>query len=575
MVQLVRSLLSWLAATGVESTPAGPSVLACSDSGIVVEGSLRVGDIFVRVDTTSSSNTPCLDDCNVLFREILSDEGEGVYKTAPASFSQVFPPETYDAAHKNVAVESILPSCPKHKKGKELQMAHHGVTETQMTRRSLIFGWGSEGEAEEATSLQEQALDIMDVGVTRLSDENERKKDYDDDYYSKSKEDDDDHTASYDKPYKNECAAFFDATKKFVYDVYCVIRQLECTPYHPGTDDHYDDDDDHYDDDDSKSKDKSKDKHARRKLQKLDGRSLQGSTTVNMEAVEDDDDDHKSDSKSKSKSSSDSKSSDHKDDDLYDDDFFDDDYHPDNSGANFWMLLDAACNYVASIWEIFGGDKKDDGKNSYEDDKYYDDYYSKDSSKDKHMRTRRHLDTTDDVDTDYSWWSQLFVSHKPQESNLAEQVPALLEDWLVLEDAAASCPFTKCSGVANAEQCFAQGQHLVGDACRESLEQWDVLSSWNEMDSACQGQDYCYASNVFGQTQCDKQFYSSLMQACGTVTVTTLSSHAPITTGDLSQHCPLVSVLLYSQMQSKSEDVYKAAQESQSMFESTGCRRSS
>lgn len=269
--------------------------------------------------------------------------------------------------------------------------------------RSLLCSWlalvgfmASQGEARMARrslqtedgvtvgSLQQQALGIIDQGVMMGLSEEQRKK-YDDDYYnsksgsgSKDYDDDDD----YHKP-KGECSEFFEATKKFFYDVYCVVRQLDCTEYHPGGKP-YDDDDDHYDDD---SRSKSKDKHARRNTRQ---RSLQGTTTINMDQVtgakkDDDyyyDDDDDSYSKSKSKSSS----KDHHDDDLYDDDFFDDDYHVDNSGANFWQLLDASCQYVQSLWSIFGGDKKDHDKSgSYEDDKYYDDYYK---SKDKHVRTR-------------------------------------------------------------------------------------------------------------------------------------------------------------------------------------------
>ena len=85
MVQFARSLVSWLAATGQTSRPA---VLSCSQSSIeVADGSLAVGDIFIHVDSASSEL--CRNDCSALFREILSDEGNGVYKTAPASFSQV------------------------------------------------------------------------------------------------------------------------------------------------------------------------------------------------------------------------------------------------------------------------------------------------------------------------------------------------------------------------------------------------------------------------------------------------------------------------------------------------------
>lgn len=243
----------------------------------------------------------------------------------------------------------------------------------KVTRRSLQTQSFAETAAATPGSLQQQAMAIIDHGVVNgLAAEEQRKK-YDDDDYSKSgsKDYDDDYKQ---KP-KGECNEFLDATKKFFYDIYCVVRGLDCTEYHPGG--QPDDDDDHYDDDSSS---KSKDKHVRRTRQ----RSLQGTTTINMDSVtgakKDDDDDHYSKSASKSKSGS----SDHKDDDYYDDDFYDDDYHVDNSGANFWMILDAACEYMESLWSIFGGD--DHKSDKYEDDEYYDDKYSK--SKDKHVRRR-------------------------------------------------------------------------------------------------------------------------------------------------------------------------------------------
>jgi hypothetical protein len=217
MVQFARSLLSWLAASQTPS--AGPSVRSCSDSFITTaDGSLQVGEIFILVEADNSKL--CRDDCSVLFREILSDEGNGVYRTAPASFSQVFPAETYDSSYHDTAVESILPSCNDE-----------ALRETKIARRFL------EDAARKHDTISKE----------------------DDD---KHVEDDDDYQYK-----KSSCEEFYDATKKFIFDMYCIIRSLECTDYDPTHDDVY------YADDDVYTKDS---KDYRRRLQEAPSKTSRG-----------------------------------------------------------------------------------------------------------------------------------------------------------------------------------------------------------------------------------------------------------------------------------------------------------
>lgn len=224
MVQFAGTLLSWLVATG--QTAAGPTVLSCSDSSVAIaDGSLAVGDIFIHVDADSTKL--CRDDCRALFREILSDEGNGVYKTAPASFEQVLPAETYDDSQRNVSVESMLPSCSG---------------EVVKDDRRLFFG-NLFGATESAPA------EIDPATVEALVEDEARKHDEDDD--DKYKDDD----KEVEK--KEGCRAFLDATKKFIFDMYCIIRALDCTEYNPGEDDVYHDDY-HYEDDYHGGKDNDK-----------------------------------------------------------------------------------------------------------------------------------------------------------------------------------------------------------------------------------------------------------------------------------------------------------------------------
>ena len=126
MKHLARSLYYWLAATS--ETPSS-HVLSCSDSTLqLADSSLQVGQIFIHVGGEDQS--PCRDKCGVLFREIVSDLGDGLYTTSPATFAQVFPEETYDAEYAQHSIESILPSCDGEKDSASLVMSRRSLQET-------------------------------------------------------------------------------------------------------------------------------------------------------------------------------------------------------------------------------------------------------------------------------------------------------------------------------------------------------------------------------------------------------------------------------------------------------------
>ena len=184
MVQLfVQSLLSWLVASSQTST----TVLSCSENSITIASgsSLKVGDIFVHVDSESAQL--CREDCSVLFRRILRGDGNGVYQTAPASFAQVFPPETYDHSHQNTPVETVLPSCDESKLLFQL-------TEAQTGRRYLQSSTSPTAEAPAPAPLI--SLETVDALVA-----SEARKDH----YEDDDDDDDDDDKYADHPKKEGC----------------------------------------------------------------------------------------------------------------------------------------------------------------------------------------------------------------------------------------------------------------------------------------------------------------------------------------------------------------------------------
>jgi len=255
----------------------------------------------------------------------------------------------------------------------------------------------------------------------------------------------------------------------------------------------------------------------------------------------------------------------HKGDDIYhpSDDYLDDDRNDDGltSNESFWKTLDAVFGYFEKLYCLVADCAPE------EIDPYPDD--SKDEDKKKYTRA---LSTSNQ-----SWWSIIVGSGSS--ANDALVVPSSMEEWLQLSGDG-TCPFTDCNGVDSPSQCF-EGQHVVGKTCRDTLNDWfkvpapeeDHVMSW-QLDMACYNQDYCYASNVFGQTACDEQFYKSLLQACpstGSQSLT-LSRNAPLATTDLYEQCSLVSILLYSKVHHQDYDAYELTQDMQSMFESNDCR---
>jgi len=613
MKHLVQALYYWLAATSSEA-PFGKNVISCSGNTIQLDTEsaaiaaatatnnnndnnnsiLQVGQIFIQVDP--DPNTVCSDECSVLFREIVEELGNGRYSTRLATFEQVFPEETYDSSYAQTEIESILPDVcsSSSSSSSSLEQQEEDTTPTMMSRNRRRY-------------LQNETADA------RKHDEKDKDDDhYDDDYYPEK---------------KTRFEQFWDATSEFIYNIYCVIRNLDCQPYDSEiSDDKYAFPDDP-DDFDRVRRASRRTSRQRRQLRGVGRRSLQmsadpdavgstsstsTSTTVSSsgyttmeplstvapmsstvspisptvspmsdyerpgaegEAPEititssglpeititsnggsevstntedhkdyDDDDEKKGDNKDKDE-----------DDDHPTDDFFDDDDSFTDNTGNFWDLLDAVFGYVEDLVCIF---KECDHEVPY-DDYYYDDH---DKDKDKHMMARK-----------------LMVFDDPA-TLIAEST-----SWLasLLYEVAASKKDDVSSPQVNG--CGFEGQYLVGDSCRASMNDWFALPStvdgqdttytW-QLDAACYQQDYCYASSTLEQTTCDEQFYKKLMQACSEtasggnfVDQLTLANGAALSTVDLYEHCPLISILLYSKQYQNSQATYALSQEKQIFYE--------
>ena len=564
---LAKSLYHWLAAT---ASPSDAGVLSCSDTTVQLAASaaasVKVGHILIQTDASPSSNNNInCDPCSSLFREITADLGDGRFLTEQATFGQVFPPETYDISYANQAVESLLPGCDiVLEDGISLDMA-----------RSL------------------QGDNQTDAGQ-RKHDEDDDDDHYDDDQVDK----------------KEGWEAFCDATKEFFYDMWCIIRNLDCAPYDAGIndDDWHPVDDDYPQDDDHKtgsSKDHRVLAAAPTRVRGLKGakRSLQEEEEVNdLGAVVEEEDvseagattttinfetggittetSSSSSSAAQAESTVDAEShketgssKDHPDDDAWDDDdFFDDDDDHVDDEANFWKILDAIGGYIERIVCIF---KDCPQLEHYEDDDY------KSSDKDKH-RMLEFFDPSTLIDETSAWLNQVIYG---EIKTSLSTIPTTTDEWLALQENG-NCPYTKCRGVEEPTQCFVTPEQSVAKSCRASLDNWFALpsttgqdttamiQSW-DLDAVCSGQDYCYASNVFEQTDCDEQFYKSLLQACPSTADSSsnmmMSRDAPLATSDLYEHCSLVSILLYSQAQQKSQIVYDMTRDNQNVFEAQNC----
>jgi len=97
-------------------TDASSNVLvsACSPKTVTVEGNkgLKPGFIIAQIDSDKNNKD---DKCSFLFRKIASSSEDGTYDTILATFSDIFPAETYDATLADTSVESMFQS--KDQKG--------------------------------------------------------------------------------------------------------------------------------------------------------------------------------------------------------------------------------------------------------------------------------------------------------------------------------------------------------------------------------------------------------------------------------------------------------------------------
>lgn len=125
LTNLVKAIWFWFLHRHIEEHGhlAGWDVQSCTAESVVLGAngyphhhSFQPGDILAHIDanTATSPGDLCVGvgNCHVLFRQITAVNKNGrALTTVPATFSQVFPPETYDASLSDVAIESMLPKC--------------------------------------------------------------------------------------------------------------------------------------------------------------------------------------------------------------------------------------------------------------------------------------------------------------------------------------------------------------------------------------------------------------------------------------------------------------------------------
>ena len=217
MKGMLQYLSYWLASSNKQAATRA-HVVSCSATTLTLSedsSPLQVGSIFLHVDQ-DSSNALCRDQCSVLFREITKAHGSGIYKTKLATFEQVYPTDMYESEYADMAIESMLPTCAS---GEEHEPNSHHLESTMVARRSRRRQLGA-------------VQDEFDAWYARKKDNDETDDHKEDDFY------DDDWVYE-----KDNCFKFWDATKEFVFDMYCIIRNLDCDPYdpNPGGDDDHDD----------------------------------------------------------------------------------------------------------------------------------------------------------------------------------------------------------------------------------------------------------------------------------------------------------------------------------------------
>ena len=439
MRHLAKTLYYWLATS--EKTSASAGILSCSENAITLSRSsaLQKGEIFVHVQQEQLCKSS---DCSVLFREILDEDEEGVFPTRPATFSQVFPPDTFHAELADVSIESVLPPCAEME---EVGIAttssreeENGELSVMAARRSLQAPAAAPAAVPVETPSTLPVSNTVtarsapeDASIARGKDKYEDDDKYyhdDDKYYY----DDDKHYYDDDRyhpPEEPKRRQFLNAVKKLLYDLYCIIRNLQCEEWNPGQEDvaataaptNYETgnskDDKNYRRM-SNSLPKRKIRGGVRGLQadisfsdtdittassssstvpstvtintpdggsvtKISGGGFEGSSTTTTAATKG--------GKSKSKDDEDDEAEEvEATDDVTGDDFFDDDLAADD-GGNFRAFIDTIFEFGRTVWCIFRpciDDTTTTTTNGQVNNGYDDDGYNTGDSKDKEKHVR-------------------------------------------------------------------------------------------------------------------------------------------------------------------------------------------